>query len=167
MAGAEFANGRGLITDTDGVVRFDTNGFLFHITDRAINSSITIPTRNCPKSGSNPTIIEVNHQIGTCNASATHIVGMFKVSAVSGQSGVPYNKYFDASGTYVHAFSPVVGGNLGVDNLSLQLYAAYTFRCSGGKVYLEERTRLPVVGNATVAIPQHTITWKLRAGLFT
>jgi hypothetical protein len=166
MAGAEFSNGRGLITDATGAVRFDTNGQLFHITDRAINGAITIPNRSAPHSG-NDTVIATDHAIGSCNASATHIVGMFKVSAVSGTSGVPYNKYFDASGTYVHAFSAVSPGNLSGNNVSLSLYAMYTFLCSGGTVFLRERTRLPRFRDANVGIPQHTITFKLRAGLFT
>lgn len=164
---SEFYGGRGYIQDTDGTVRFDTDRRHFHITDRAIDGFEDIAARLVPETGANVDYVN-NHVIGSCNDFATHIVGSFMVSGISASGGVPYNKWFDASGTYIHVFSSVGAGNPSADNVAVAQLVHYTFRCSGGVVYLDEAVHgIPVGTGVTVIIPAHTINFRLKAGLFT
>ena len=163
--------GRILITDGSGATKLDTNGALFHGTD-VISGSITIPQRV-----SSAAIFENReaHALGPCLAAATHVIGSFRVSGGGGSAvlaggnsepGFPADKWFTAGGTYLHFMHPYATTNSDPNSNDFPRHIVhYTFGCRGGTVYLDEVTSIGA--GSGFLIRQHTISYRLKAGLFT
>ncbi len=152
-----------LVTDQSGATKLDTNGKLFHVTD-SITGSKSIPARLALEND-NLNIV-VAHNLGPCLTAATHVIGSFKVAVSGGTGGVPPGKWFAAGGTYLHLIHPY-NSITQSENRSPNHIVHYTFRCTGGRIYMDEVCRLGNVGNASFVVHAHTITYKLKAGLFT
>jgi hypothetical protein len=129
----DIADGRVVITD-QGATVFDTNEALFVTTDYVVGS-VTIPARTAITQGfsngsvsSSPVNVDINHVLGTVNPGANVVRGVFTATATTGQNIVGLGSY-NAGGTCVYPIS------LGIGSL-----ITFTFICSGGSLYLNERS---------------------------
>lgn len=155
-------SGRIVIRDTDGSIAFDTDERPF-LPLASITGAITIneasSTANSSEVTSYTDRLPSPTLLGTCPAQCNVVRGAFYAATAGasfGDTGVPVG-WYNASGTYVHAF----------ENRSM---CAYTFVATGGGVYLNERSvviaRRPSSGSVTLTIYAVTLTYKLIAGVF-
>jgi hypothetical protein len=168
-----FAN-TGLIQIKDGdTVVFDSNERLFQCTD-FISGSVTLPGRVATYNGSTgvstPVDVYVGHLIGYCNYHADTVFGSFKVTAAAPQ-GVVDLGWFNADGSYVHYQGANYQPATGSGNFVVAVLVTYTFRASGGGVYINERAVMfpqatfgQETRNTTLLAP--TFTYKLYVGSF-
>lgn len=144
----DISSGRIILRGTDEVIRFDSDEKLFQATDRVTGSigvlgPWTATATNGVKSDVNT---ETNRFLKSVNAHCDTVVGAFSLTSVGSPAyGVGGLGWFNASGTYVHYVSS--SGSAGDYG-----FVAFTFFCSGGGLYLNERVVLGAAQPATGGI---------------
>lgn len=186
----DVTSGRIVMRDADGTVTFDTLDKLFQAgpTDYKTGAITLGPYHaryNTPDDvalGLFPgdtahhlwVEIDTNHDLGSVHSSADTVVGAFKVT---GDPGNPRGNdglgWFSAGGTYVH-----FGGDVDTaENPNVFFrgggFAAFTFYCSGGRLYLNERvalypyySQLVTPYSTRITLAQVTLDYKLFCGSF-
>ena len=144
------------VTDTDGHVVLNTSEKLFYARAADIvSASISTAVYNTGTS------VTVDHVLGSVHPSATFVRGSMLVSSYSNtvlqEQGVPLNRAFNVSGTYVHAYT-------------MQIMHTFTPFVSSGTVYCREKLVSKLVQNQygqTFQTGGMTITFNLICGQFT
>jgi len=163
-----------LVTDAaDQRVVFDSDEGLFSATD-FVSGQITTPQRVATYNGSNGNEtfqdVDIDYVLADINPSADTVVGAFKVTT-SSPVGLAGLGWFNGNGTYVHYMdaegSPLRTG----ENWWQRSIAAYTFRCSGGLLVLNERVVLRAQSTTSSLTITHTLLpvtfdYKLFCGRF-
>lgn len=155
-----------------GAIRFTTDEPMFHITN-TINSSVNITFPFNP--ATSPFIRVQSYTLRTgLNPAATHVFGVLQTTGDS-YGRLPGGTWFDAGGTYFHRQHWWNTNANGVFDRAFGMSHSvfYTFRVSGGVLYLDEDVRFaPYDTNGLqpslpVSLSNFTITYKLKVGLFT
>lgn len=154
-----------------GQIRFTTDEPMFHVTE-TINSSIAITFPFNP--ATSPYVRIQSYTLASVNTAATHVFGVLQTSGDS-YGRLPGGTWFDAGGTYVHRQHWWANNANGTFDraVTLQHLIHYTFRVSGGVLYLDEDARFApystngLQSNLPVSLSDFTITYKLKIGLFT
>lgn len=159
--------GRILVTNEAGEVRLDTDLALFHVTDIVPSVTVVIPAA---QANSVPQLNTYTTELGSCDPAATHVIGAVFMGG-SGSWGLAFNRWTTyMGGDLVWAMTaPGTTANTAGDiRAFINMMTIYRFYASGGKVFMERRVRLPrVTGSVQAGILAHTITCKLKAGLWT
>jgi len=170
------SNARILVTDaSDTRVVLDSDEGLFSATD-FVSGQVTTPQRVATYNGNNGNEtfvdIDIDHPLASVNPAADVVVGGFKVTT-SSPVGLAGLGWFQGNGTYVHYMwaegSPV--GGQSENNWWQRSIAAYTFRCSGGLLVLNERVVLRAQSTTSSLTITHTLLpvtfdYKLFCGRF-
>jgi hypothetical protein len=160
-------SGRIRVTDADGVEKLDTNDGLFHIVTTLSQGSVSIPEVATSTSYTN---ITQTYDLGACHSACTHVIGAVRFSG-SGTWGVAFNRWTTyMGGTLVWAMTApgLTSATKGTIMTFVHTYCGYRFYCSGGRVYMERRVLMPSnPPDVWLKILAHTVTHKLKAGLFT
>jgi len=159
------------VRNAAGDIRFTTDEPMFHVTN-TINSSINITFPFNP--ATNPYIRIQSYTRESVNPAATHVFGVLQTSGDS-YGRLPGGTWFDAGGTYVHRQHWWTNNANGAFDraVTMQHLIHYTFRVSGGVLFLDEDARFaPYSTNGLqsqlpVSLSSFTITYKLKIGLFT
>lgn len=163
------SSGAIVFRDTSGNIIFDSSEKLFQATSRHTGTKVVGSWTASYNAGSG-TITDVNtdtaHSLATINADCDTVVGAFKVSIASGSQGVAGVGWFNASGSYVHYFDSSIPART-----VCQSMAAFTFRASGGSLFLHERVVLRAyvgLGAPTnsLTLQQITFDYNLYVGSF-
>lgn len=180
--------GRIEIKSPSGDIVFDTDERLFIASDFKAGS-VTRPARgtgylyNGAQTIWSPTDISETVDLGAVHASANAVVGGFRVSGalatpVGGSqsqaaNGIRNYGWFTAGGTYAHSAMPMYVYGTTWLKYPFGLLSLYTFRASGGRLFLDERTQGNpgyIAGGATGSInlnqEQITIDYKLFVGTY-
>lgn len=164
--------GRILVTNASGQTRLDTDEALFHIVDTLSQGTESIPARThaMPAGGVNETNDTL---IGTCNSSCTHVIGAVKFSATAA-FGIGYGRWTTYMGgdlIWVMEGKGLTAATASDMGFAPHTVVTYRFLVSSGNVYLRQHIRLPnmslLVPGTSLTILAHTITHKLKCGLFT
>lgn len=155
-----------------GAIRFTTDEPMFHVTN-TINSSINIEFPFNPATSSFNRIQTYTIETGL-NSAATHVFGVLQTTGDS-YGRLPGGTWFDAGGTYVHRQHWWSTNDNGTWDRAVVLahLVHYTFRVSGGVLYLDEDIRFQSYNTnglqsfLPVSLSNFTITYKLKIGLFT
>lgn len=167
------------MTDGTGAVTFDTDERCFIATEFVSGSygptsSYTASAfRNSLGQAGNTTVDVTNSfSLGAIDSHADTVLGGFQVTA-SDDLGVSNIGWFCAGGTYQHGIMPrhvVTGGGTTVSGGGS---AAYTFRASGGVLYLDQHVVLdagtfvaPATGSVSITHSALTFYYKLYVGSF-
>lgn len=148
----EATSGRLVLRDTDGTTVFDSDEKLFQATTRATGSYSLGAREATATSGSKFDVDENNNYLlQSVNAACDTVVGSFRLTSTGSPAyGVGGLGWFNASGSYVHyVASSGAAGDYG--------FAAYTFFCSGGGLYLNERIILGAAQPSTGGITNRHI----------
>lgn len=163
------------IEDPTGRKIFDSGERMFHVTDTLIGSRSFGPY----SSGVNSTVLgTTSHVIGSCNASATHLIGAFKITfpGSSNPSGVPGFGWFAAGGTYIHWFDGSTFTTSGYANNPavkgrINAWSQYTPRVAGGQFLIDEQYHIFGYTSGGIATNytqfQFTMDYRFKAGLLT
>ena len=159
--------GRMRVVTPDGVSRLDTNDAMFHIVN-AVQGSVSIPSVASTTSDRN---ITQTYNLGPCHGNCTHVIGAVRFSG-SGNWGVAFGRWTTyLGGTLVWAAtSPrqFQADPPGTIYRFIDTFNSYRFYAQGGQVRMERRVWIcDTPAGVTIVILPHTITYKLKAGLFT
>lgn len=160
--------------DTNDHLVFDTEERLMAITNR-VSGSIGLSARTATNTnGSNSGVnVDTSHSLSSIDATADVVRGSFFVSTASGD-GTLYNiGWFNASGTYVHAFEHIgpIGGPITTQN-QIAAIIALTFKASGGTLSLRERVILRATTSSSPSVTFSittsaiTLSYNLFTGFF-
>lgn len=138
--------GRITVTDAaDLITVFDSDEGLFSASD-FVTGSITTPARQAFFDGTGagveyPLDYEEDHVLDTVNADADIVLGGFKVttSVATGLSGLGWHQ---TNGTYMHYVESTGPLTRPTEQWFPTNYAAYTFKCVAGTLYLNERVQM-------------------------
>lgn len=168
------ASGRMVFGDTDGHVVFDTEERLMTLTDR-MTGSIGLSGYTATETNASLDVRDIDtlHDLGAINASADVVRGSLYVTTAGGDGTLNGIGWFNAGGTYVHYFghSGPIGGPITTHSQVTQI-AGYTFKASGGHLYLRERVMLKATDSISssvtfsVTMSAPTLSYNLFCGLF-
>jgi len=168
------SNARILVTDADDArIVFDSDEGLFSATD-FVEGQVTTPQRVATYNGNNGNEtfvdIDIDHPLASVNPAADVVVGGFKVTT-SSPVGLAGLGWFQGNGTYVHYVDAEASPLRIGENWWQRSIAAYTFRCSGGLLVLNERVVLRAQSTTSSVTITHTLLavtfdYKLFCGRF-
>lgn len=178
MSRLRVGSGRILITDDDGITQFNTDDGLLHGVD-IVNGSQLMPTINA-SDGQGFDLTNV-WNIGSCSAGCTGVYGMARVTGwggvtISGPGGVDSN-----TSIMLNAWQRVMNehcfvlyqdghGPIGTSpdpNLGLYQHIHFYFRVSGTAVQLVRRAWCSKASQGSISVSSCTVSFRLKAGLFT
>ncbi len=129
------SGGRIVVRDGTRTV-FDSDEKLFYVTDYAAGS-VGIVQKEAPQN------LTKAHTLKTISSSASFVFGAFRIEFLSGSGvgggGNPGYGWFNAGGTYNHLMLGGTGSTALDESGNIHHCALYSFRASGGKLYLDER----------------------------
>ena len=168
------SNARILVTDaSDTRVVFDSDEGLFSATD-FVSGQVTTPERVATYNGNNGNEtfvdIDIDHPLASVNPAADVVVGAFKVTTTT-PVGLAGLGWYQGNGTYVHYVDAEAQPLRLGENWWQRSIAAYTFRCSGGLLVLNERVVLRAQATTASVTITHTLLpvtfdYKLFCGRF-
>lgn len=168
------SNARILVTDADDQrIVFDSDEGLFSATD-FISGQVTTPERVATYNGNNgtanPVNVDIDHPLASVNPAADIVVGGFKVTTSTAR-GLAGLGWFNGNGTYMHYVSESAPATRPGENWNVGSMAAYTFRCDGGSLVLNERVALRAQTTTSPVVVTHTLLavtfdYKLFCGRF-
>lgn len=178
MSGIHSAAGRIWMTDATGAVSFDTDERCFIATDFVsgsfgpTSSYTATASRNSLGQLRNSYVdVSNTYTLASVHASADTVLGSFQVTA-SDSFGVANIGWFCAGGTYQHGVMPglIIGSTTQV---AVGGSTLYTFRASGGVLYLDQHVCLdagtfvsPGTGTSTITHSALTFNYKFYVGTF-
>ena len=160
--------GQIVIKDTNGATRFDTDDGLFHITNQLSGSVGVANVTGGGGSGLRDLTSTVS--LGVCHADCTHVIGALKFTLNNYAAGMAFDRwhtFLGGSALWVMDGEPGFGGAIGDNSgFGIRQMSFYTFRVTGGEVFLDLRLH---IANTTFSytIISHTIEFKIKTGLFT
>lgn len=180
------SGGRIVIRGTDGGTRFDSDEKLFYATDFK-QGEYVVASRQAQDTYQKltekgpyqyiyyPVDITASYFLHAVNSRCDTVVGAFSVSSYSKRAyGVHNLGWFNANGSYLHYFddNEDVTKNRILSNCQI-----FTFYCSGGGLYLKERSviNVPYSSSGTLSpgnqyvlttVPSVTFRYKLYCGTF-
>lgn len=170
----EVGAGRMRFRDTDGHIVFDTEERLLTLTDRK-TGSIGLSGYTATETNGSLDVRDIDtlHDLGAINAAADVVRGSFFVTTAGGDGTLNSIGWFNAGGTYVHYFGHAgpLGGPITTHGQVTQI-AAYTFKASGGHLYLRERVMLKATDSISssvtfsVTMSAPTLSYNLFCGTF-
>lgn len=164
-----FANGRMVITDTDGHVVFDSDEGLFHAISLH-SGSITLPTRQARYRFSDldePVNIDIDHLLASgIHPEADTVVGSVKATSTTPHGIARFSGWFNASGTIMYYNDSTTFSRAQPPNN----IACYTFKARGGQLVLNERVLIRANDTSgltvTISLLSVTFDYKLFCGRF-
>ena len=148
----EVSSGRIVLRDTDGSTRFDSDEKLFQATTRATGSVSLGPWEATATNGFKGDInSDTSYLLQSVNSACDTVVGSFQLTSTGSPAyGVGGLGWFNASGSYVHYVAS--SGTIGDFG-----FVTFTFLCSGGGLYLNERVVLGAAQPSTGGITNRHI----------
>lgn len=161
--GLLISSGRISVKDTDGSTRFDTDDGLFHVIDSVSGSK---PIAQFNGGNENTTNQTDSFALGTCHADCTDVVGAIKFTLNNYAAGMAFDRWHTMMGG---SALWVMDGQTGAssDNSGTTVLVTYSLRVASGVVYLDRYIFISSDVSVSYSILSHTITYKLKAGLFT
>ncbi len=163
------------IDDATGRRIFDSAERMFHVTDTIVGTR-NIAAKTSAINVNHDTV--VTHVLGSCQPTATHLIGAFRVTfpGTANPAGVPGYGWFAAGGTYIHwydASSFTTSGFANNPNVKAELsaWAQYTPRVANGQFLLDEWVHLAGYTSGGIAsgyvLYAFNLEYRFKAGLFT
>lgn len=156
-----------VLTSADGRKVLDTDEALFHVVGAMVTGSISFPELRVI--GGNPDVNTTEtFTLGSCHPDCTDIIGAVLFNGSSG-GAVGFDRYTTYMGgdlIWLFASPPkLANANAGEEPSDL---ISYRFECSGGVVRMIKRMIIlaPPLNN-TFFVRAHSLTYRLKAGLFT
>lgn len=150
------------VTDASQNVKFDTDENLFFATD-FLTGSLNIPQR------SNPNFVQYTHNVASCHAAATKVVGVIRLQVSNFNAGIPGYGWFNAGGTYLHYLDGSYGTQTH-EHGNVSRMSTYTFYCEGGQLKCRETAQLynvdPWTGTQFFVQKAFTLHYRIWCGLF-
>lgn len=167
MAGGfHLGDGKIQIIGQDGLKKFDTDDGLFHVIN-TYSGSVGVSTYSFPD-GADINATD-DYLIGACHSACTDVIGSMKFTLASYDAGFPWNRWCSVMGGSAlwvmdgHALT----GTSPDPNSGICQMMWYQFVIISSNVYLRRRTICSTRSQGIYSVLAHTISWKLKAGLYT
>lgn len=167
MAGSVgIGGGKMQVIGTDGLKRFDTDDGLFHVIN-TFSGSINVPSLVF-SDGTNYNLT-TDWTIGACHAECTDVLGSIKFTLASYAAGMAYNRWHSMMGgcaVWLQDGHSLTGSSPDRNGRCYQ-HVMYYFVIESAVVKLRRRALNNKTSQGTYVVSSHTISYKLKAGLFT
>ena len=162
------SSGQIVLRDTSGAIVFDSNEKLFQATSRVTGSVNVGPwtaSYNGTSGARTDVNVDTNHLLASVNSACDTVVGAFQATS-SDSRGVVGLGWFNAGGTYMYFHDAAT-----TTRVFAQEMVAFTFFCSGGGLYLNERVVMRAITGLsaptnTITLAQVTLAYNLYCGSF-